>query len=225
MRTGALATIVLVVACGAPPETVAPAPPVSPSTAALGALYRARVDSALARFSEADAEFMTNMIGHHAQALEMAALAPGRAASPEIRTLAARITTAQEAEIALMRQWLEDRGLASPERSAGPSGASGAGVHDAGPEHTTASPGMLTPEQMRALESAGGGAFDRLFLSSMIQHHQGAVTMVERLFAAPGAARDASTFRIASGIQVDQRSEIGRMESMLAALADSARSR
>jgi uncharacterized protein (DUF305 family) len=167
---------------------------------------------------------MTKMIGHHEQALEMAALAPARAASPEIRTLAARITAAQEAEITLMRQWLEDRGLPSPERAAVTAGAPATGAH-AEVEHTAGSPGMLTPEQMRALGTAVGGDFDRLFLSSMIAHHEGAVTMVERLFATPAAAQDASTFRIASGIQVDQRSEVARMESMLEALAAPRRQR
>jgi uncharacterized protein (DUF305 family) len=226
VRSGAVAAALVVSsqACGgAPPEGGAPAPP-APSTAELEALYHARVDSALARFTDADADFMARMIGHHGQALEMAALAPARAESPEILTLAARITTAQEAEIALMRRWLEDRGLPGP-GGAGPPGAPARGAHDADPEHATDSPGMLTPEEMRALESAAGLDFDRLFLSSMIRHHEGAVTMVERLFATPGAAQDASTFRIASGIQVDQRSEIARMESMLEALTDSARSR
>jgi len=175
------------------------------STAELEALYRARTDSALARHTEADADFMTRMIGHHGQALEMAGLAPSRSASPEVQRLAERITAAQESEIALMRQWLEERGRAAPATAHGDSG------------HAMGSPGMLTPDQMRELAGASGGSFDRLFLTFMIQHHEGAVRMVDDLFATPGAARDASTFRIASGIQVDQRSEIARMQSMLEA--------
>lgn len=179
-----------------------PAP--SPTTADLEALYQARVDSALTRFTEADAGFMSAMIGHHAQALVMADLVPTRSASQEVRRLAERIITAQESEIGLMRQWLEERGRHVD---------SG---HDAA--HAGGSPGMLTPEQMTELAGASGRSFERLFLTFMIQHHEGAVRMVDDLFATPGAARDASTFRIASGIQVDQRSEIGRMRSMLEAL-------
>ncbi|HUF75646.1 MAG TPA: DUF305 domain-containing protein [Longimicrobiales bacterium] len=192
-------------ACGGGPE---PSPGVPPAAAAeLEAIYRARVDSALARYTEADARFMTGMIHHHAQALEMAALAPARAASPDVRRLAPRIQTGQEAEIALMRRWLEDRGLPAPEPAA--AGAAGHDLH---------APGMLTPEQMQELERATGRNFDRLFLIYMIQHHEGAVARVEQLFATPGAARDASTFRIASGVQVDQRTEIARMEAMLEGL-------
>jgi uncharacterized protein (DUF305 family) len=200
-----LATLVIAANMQGCRSVEAPAPPASApaSQAALEALYRARVDSALSRYTVADADFMRHMIGHHTQALEMAALAPARASSPDVERLAARITTAQEAEIGLMRRWLEDRGL--------PVAGPGAG-------HAMASPGMLTPEQMRELEVASGRSFDRLFLTYMIQHHEGALTMVDDLFAAPGAARDASTFRIASGVQVDQRAEIARMESMLDAL-------
>ena len=195
--------------CGGGPEPPQGVPPAR--AAELEAIYRARVDSALARYSEADALFMTGMIHHHAQALEMAALAPERAASPEIGRLAARITTGQEAEIALMRRWLEDRGLPAPD----PGGAG----------HDMLAPGMLTEQQMRELEQASGRNFDRLFLVSMIQHHQGAVSMVERLFATPGAAQDASTFRIASGVQVDQRSEIARMEALLETLPEPGQAR
>lgn len=210
LSIGAL-VFVLAAACGGAGPRAVPSAPAT-STAELEALYRARVDSALARFSDADAAFMTRMIGHHAQALEMAALVPARAASAEIRTLAARITTAQEAEIELMRRWLEDRGLVA-----------WTGDHDPDGGHPPDAPGMLTPDQMRTLEAAEGAAFDSLFLTRMIQHHEGAVTMVERLFATPEAARDASTFRIASGIQVDQRSEIARMESLLETLGDAGR--
>jgi uncharacterized protein (DUF305 family) len=187
------------------PQAVAS--PGAASTADLEALYRARVDSALSRYVPADGEFMRRMIAHHAQALEMAALAPERAASPDVRTLARRIAAGQQAEIGLMSRWLEERGLV------------GAGAH----EHGAGSPGMLTPAQMQELERAGAGSFDRLFLAYMIQHHEGAVEMVDDLFATPGAAQDASTFRIASGVQVDQVTEIARMQSMLEALAEPGR--
>jgi len=173
------------------------------SSADLEAIYRARMDSALTRYTEADADFMAAMIGHHAQALEMANLVPARSTRPEVRRLAERIIAAQESEIALMRQWLEERGHTDPTAGHG------------GPEHSMASPGMLTADEMRALAAASGSSFDRLFLAHMVRHHEGAVRMVDDLFATPGAAGDASTFRIASGVQVDQRSEITRMQSML----------
>ena len=198
-------------ACGGGPEA---SPGVAPGRAAeLEAIYHARVDSALARYTDADAAFMSGMIRHHAQALEMAALAPARAAGPDVQRLAARITTGQEAEIALMRRWLQDRGLPAPGPPVEPEG------------HEMHAPGMLSPEQMHRLEQASGRSFDRLFLIYMIQHHEGAVAMVEQLFATPGAAQDASTFRIASGVQVDQRTEIARMEAMLDALPEPGQAR
>ena len=83
----------------------------------------------------------------------------------------------------------------------------------------TRMPGMLTPEQMRELDAARGREFDRLFLTDMIQHHRGAVTMVHDLFATDGAAQDEQAFKLASDIQVDQTTEIARMERMLAELS------
>jgi uncharacterized protein (DUF305 family) len=177
--------------------------------AELEALYHARADSALRRFSEADAAFMARMIPHHEQAIAMARLAPTRAASPAVRTLAARTINAQEDEIAAMRRWLEARGLPVPPEDALAGGASE-------PGHAAhAAPGMLTPEELAGLERARGNDFDRLFLSLMIRHHEGAVVMVEELFATDGAAQDPSVFRIASDVQVDQRTEIQRMRAML----------
>ena len=196
-------------ACGGPGSDVAPPGP-APPTAELAALYRARTDSALARFTAADAEFMTHMIAHHAQGLVMAGLAPERAASPSVLTLAARIGSAQRDEITLMRAWLEDRGLPVPE----PRDAGGGDV-TADADQTMLSAGMLTPAQMRALRGAAGRDFDSLFLAYMIQHHRGAVTMIHDLFATAGAAQDASVFRIASDVQADQTTEIARMETML----------
>jgi uncharacterized protein (DUF305 family) len=180
----------------------------SPSDAAesdaaeLEALFRSRTDSALARFTPDDVEFRRRMIVHHEQALSMARLAPARGAGPAVRTLAARTINAQRDEIDLMRRWLEDRGQVQ------------------GPPATSGMPGMLTPENMRELEGATGPSFDRLFLSYMVRHHQGAISMVEDLFATAGAAQDASVFRIGSGIRVDQATEIARMERMLAEMPD-----
>lgn len=149
-------------------------------------------------FSPADVRFMTGMIGHHAQAIEMAGLAESHGAAPAIATLAARVINAQKDEIAAMEQWLRDRGQPVP----------GGHTH----AHM---PGMLTPAQLRELDAARGPAFDRLFLRFMIQHHQGAVTMVHELFGTDGAAQNEAVFKIASDIQVDQITEIARMELML----------
>ena len=154
--------------------------------------------------TEADVRFMSAMIGHHRQALTMAALAPTNGASPEIRRLAERISAGQEDEIASMEQWLRDRGEPLPE------------AHHAAHGHPM--PGMLTEAQMRDLRQARGPAFDRRFLTYMIQHHRGAVSMVKELYATPGAAQDETVFKFADDVGVDQTTEIARMERMLDAL-------
>ena len=184
-------------------------------TAELEALYQARQDSALLSVSEADVDFMTGMIAHHAQALVMSGFAPGNGASPSIQTLAARIINAQKDEIFNMQTWLRDRGRPVPEVAEDGRMAmdhSGHGGHDM---HMA---GMLTDTQLSELEASQGPDFDRLFLTYMIQHHQGAVTMVHDLFAIDGAAQDDLVFKMASDIQVDQITEIARMELMLEGL-------
>jgi len=178
------------------------------STAELEALYRARQDSVLMRVSEADVRFMTGMIGHHAQALVMSGFAPANESGPQIRILTARIINAQTDEIAYMQQWLRERGRPTPE-------VDGTG-HMA---QRMQMPGMLSPQQLERLEDARGVEFDRLFLTYMIQHHEGAVTMVHELFAIDGAALDDLAFKLASDIQVDQITEVARMQSMLDALS------
>lgn len=199
-----------IVACAGPgvptPPEAAPSP--APDLARLEEVYRARSDSALHRVSTADVEFMTGMIGHHAQALVMSAWAETNGASASIRTLCARIINAQTDEIALMQRWLRNRGQAVPEVQAG------GHMH-----HAMPMPGMLTPEQLKELEEARGPRFDRLFLTYMIQHHQGAVTMVRELFATDGAALDDFVFKLASDIQVDQITEVARMQKMLDAMS------
>jgi uncharacterized protein (DUF305 family) len=157
-------------------------------------------------YTEADVRFMTDMIGHHAQALAMAALAPRNGASPEILRLAERITAGQQDEIATMERWLRARGKTVPE------------AHHVAHGHLM--PGMLTEAQMRELEGAKGPEFDRLFLTSMIQHHRGAVAMVKQLYNTPGAAQDDTVFKFADDVGVDQTTEIARMERMLAALPE-----
>jgi uncharacterized protein (DUF305 family) len=188
--------------------------PAATATADLEALYWARVESTRARFTEADVNFMTGMIGHHAQALVMAALATTHGASRPVQTLAARIINAQQDEIDLMRQWLSDRGQPVPEVHI--SGTT-LMVHGAG-DHAMHMPGMLTQEQLLELDRARGADFDRLFLTYMIQHHRGAIAMVDELFATDGAGQDPSVFKFAADVHVDQVTEVARMERMLAAL-------
>ena len=162
------------------------------------------------RYAPADVEFMRGMIGHHAQALEMAALVPSRTANRSIHLLAQRIEISQEDEIRLMQNWLKDRGQTVPDAN-----ASG---HQHMGEHMMLMPGMLTPEQMAQLAGAKGAPFDRLFLQLMIQHHQGALTMVKTLFDSPGAAQETDTFRYVSDVDTDQRIEIERMRKLLASM-------
>jgi uncharacterized protein (DUF305 family) len=200
-------------AASGPASTPSQPTAATPQATDLEALYRARADSARMRFTPADARFVTDMIGHHAQAIVMARMAPTHGASPQVQTLAARIINAQNDEIALMQQWLEERGQPVPELM-----FMGSQVMVHGVDHAMDMPGMLTSAQMEALDRSRGAAFDRAFLTFMIQHHEGAVEMVEKLFATDGAAQEPSVFKIASDVQVDQRTEIARMERMLAEL-------
>jgi len=154
--------------------------------------------------TEADARFMSAMIGHHKQAIVMAGWAPTHGASASVGRLAERISSGQRDEIATMQQWLRDRGRPVPQD------------HHAGHGHLM--PGMLTDAQMKELAEARGPEFDRLFLAYMIQHHRGAVAMVKELFGTPGAAQDETVFKFASDVNVDQSTEIARMERMLSAL-------
>ena len=176
------------------------------------AAVRARADSVRNPWTEADARFMSGMIPHHAQAIRMARWAPTNGAGPELQALAARIINAQQDEILVMQRWLGDRNQPVPE--ADPAGLR---MVIGGEEHHHLMPGMLTPEQLGQLEAARGEAFDRLFLQLMIQHHKGAVAMVAELFSHDGAGLDDTVFKLASDINVDQTTEIARMQRMLAA--------
>ena len=186
------------------------------STAEMEALYWARQDSARMNFTEADAKFMTGMIAHHAQALIMSRLAPENNASQQIQTLAARIINAQKDEIRSMQTWLRDREQPVPEVHIEGLNLM---IHGLGEDHMkmdhTNMVGMLSPAQLKELSEAKGDEFDRLFLKYMIDHHKGAVTMVTKLFNTDGAAQDEAAFRLATDIQVDQRTEIERMQLML----------
>ena len=184
--------------------------------AELERLYYARQDSARMNFTEAETEFMTGMIAHHAQALIMSDLAVENNASSQIQVLAARIINAQKDEIKSMQKWLRDRDQKVPEVHIEGLNLM---IHGLGDDHMhmdhTNMVGMLSPEQLQELSEARGIEFDRLFLEYMIQHHNGAVTMVTKLFATDGAAQDEGAFRLATDIQVDQITEVARMQLML----------
>jgi uncharacterized protein (DUF305 family) len=161
-------------------------------------------------YTTADVRFMSGMIYHHAQAVVIAGWAPGHYASPSLRALCERIVVGQGDEIALMQRWLRDRHEDVPDPSA----------MDAmmpGMDPATMMPGMLTADQLAQLDRARGPEFDRLFLRFMIQHHQGAITMVNQLFGT-GAGEQETVYRFASAVYADQTTEIERMQKMLAPL-------
>lgn len=159
--------------------------------------------------SPADVEFMQGMIVHHAQAVEMTAMIPSHTANKKLRSLGARISSSQSDEIQLMKRWLAARG--EPVLKA-MTGMPGMDMPDKPP---ALMPGMLTPQQMEALRKAKGAQFDNLFLVGMIQHHNGALTMVKDLFDTAGAGQDAELFNFASDADNTQRAEIRIMQHML----------
>jgi uncharacterized protein (DUF305 family) len=187
----ALATIVCVSAAQRP------APPAGP-------------DSARKGYTPADVHFMTGMIAHHAQAVLMAGWAPSHGASASLRAMCERIVVGQGDEIVLMQRWLRDRHEMVP---------AGDATHDMMPgmDHDLM-PGMLTHQQLMQLDSARGTEFDRWFLTFMIQHHMGAITMVNELFGSQGGGEEEIVFRFASDVYADQTTEIARMNRMLDAL-------
>jgi uncharacterized protein (DUF305 family) len=162
-------------------------------------------------YSQADVKFMSGMIPHHAQAVLIAGWAASHGARSDVRILCERIVVAQRDEIAMMQNWLKDRGQKVPEATATHMRMSMNGM-----EHDMLMPGMLSDEQLAQLDRARGPEFDHLFLAGMIKHHQGAITMVDELLASYGAAQDDVIFRFSSDIVADQSTEIERMEKMLA---------
>lgn len=162
-------------------------------------------------FSQADVDFMQGMIPHHAQAVKMAGWAPTRAANKQLLNLCERIVVGQSQEIKMMRLWLGDRGQDVPAADAmRHKMMMGDMVHD------MLMPGMLTDEEMAALEKARGKEWDRLFLLGMIKHHQGAIDMVDVLFKSYGAAQGDDIYKFASDVYADQTTEIEVMKQMLA---------
>ena len=220
-KTRVLGAVLLVgagLAChGAGPAVqTAPAPAqpaMTPAQSSQAAIAKAAADSVRHPYTKADIDFMTGMISHHAQAILMARWCPTHGASSSVQTLCGRIINAQTDEINLMSQWLRDRRQAVPEPS-----PHGMKMMMNGMEHVMLMPGMLTDAQLQQLDQAKGPDFDRLFLAFMIQHHQGAVAMVKTLFDSYGAGLDDLVFKFASDVNIDQTTEIARMEKMLMAV-------
>jgi uncharacterized protein (DUF305 family) len=171
---------------------------------------KARPDLVRQPYSEADVEFMAGMIPHHAQAVVMAGWAPSHGARPDVRVLCERILVGQRDEIEFMRTWLRDRGETVPAANATHHRMKMNGV-----EHDMLMPGMLSPEEMERLDKARGAEWDRLFLTGMIRHHEGAIRMVDDLFESYGALQDDDLYKFASDIYADQSTEIERMRKML----------
>lgn len=154
-------------------------------------------------FTEADVRFMQGMIAHHAQAIYMSRLAAAHEANPRVLKFANKIDQSQQAEIRLMQEWLRANGQFAPDTSAW---------------REMTMPGMLSPQQLEQLDGAKGANFDRLFLTFMIQHHEGALKMVQDLFAAPLAGQDVDVSVFANDVQLVQTAEIGIMRQMLSVL-------
>lgn len=188
----------------AAPVIVQPGAPGKPSRR-LPASTRAK----LPPLSQAEVRFMQGMIMHHAQAVEMTALIQSHTENKDLQSLGARINRSQSDEIRFMKRWLAAR--------AEPVTIAGSDMRDMNMSHRPMPlmPGMLTPEQMQALRKASGAEFDRLFLTGMIQHHNGALTMVKDLFDTPGAGQDAELFDFAMDADNTQRAEIAIMQRML----------
>jgi uncharacterized protein (DUF305 family) len=172
-------------------------------------------DTGQVPYTAADVQFMSGMIVHHAQAILIAGWAPSHDASVSLRKLCERIVVGQRDEIATMQRWLLEHHETVP---AVDTLYDPMHQHMAGMDHPMLMPGMLTDQQLAALNAAQGVEFDRLFLTDMIQHHRGALTMVDQLLKTPGAAQDGRVFRFAADVNVDQTTEIDRMTQMLAAL-------
>jgi uncharacterized protein (DUF305 family) len=194
-------------------------------------------------YTQADVDFTQGMILHHAQAVVMSDWAPSHGARRELQTLCKRIALSQRDEITMMQSWLQERHLPTPDplhmlkgaaagSHATPAAASAPmqATHDMsamnmpGMEmrgHSAMMPGMLTPAEMHQLDAARDTAFDRLFLTSMIKHHEGALGMVATLFATPGAGQQADLFSFATDVDAGQRVEMARMQAMLNTLTPS----
>lgn len=208
LRSMTTAVLVVFLALPAAAQQAEPKAPVVVQPGAPGQPTRTLPPSTtgtLPPHSPADVKFMQNMIVHHAQAVEMVALIETRTENKKLRSLGERITRSQSDEIKFMRRWLASRG--EPGELVMP--------HMKGMDHSMHMPGMLTSKQMDALKKANGKEFDQLFLSGMIQHHNGALTMVKDLFDTAGAGQDAELFNFVTDVDSGQRAEIKIMQIML----------
>jgi uncharacterized protein (DUF305 family) len=212
-RIAAAVTLVLLIAvAGAACRTAAgqAGPPIvqpgAPGEASHVIAADKAVDLSHVQATAADVKFMQGMIGHHQQAVEMVALIPTHSSREDMRLLGHRIDLSQADEIKMMKRWLEVRRQEIP------------GEHAMHMHGATLMPGMLSPEEMERLTAATGTEFDRLFLEGMMKHHGGAITMVNELFATPGAGQEVEIFSFASDVDADQRMEIDRMGAMLNAI-------
>jgi len=207
MSRAATGVAVAALAVALPLRTVAGQAPVS-------GIEQARIDSIRRPYTEGDIEFMSGMIGHHSQAVKMAGwCTSGHGANKSLQIFCGRIAMAQTAEIGLMSTWLKDRNQSVPDPD-----PRGMKMKMGGTEMFMMMPGMLTDDQMKQLDAARGAEFDRLFLTFMIQHHRGAITMVDKLEGTPGADQDEIVFKFSNDVQADQTTEIDRMQQMLDAL-------
>ena len=196
----------------AKPAVVQPGAPGKPSKA-----LPPSTKATLPPLSQADVEFMQGMILHHAQAVEMTALIASHTENQELQKLGARISRSQSDEIKFMKRWLEARGEPVSIGTSSPATGTMPGMDMPGMSHGSIHlmPGMLRPEQMEALRKARDGEFDRLFLTGMIQHHGGALTMVKDLFDTAGSGQDAALFNFATDVDTGQRAEVRIMQGML----------
>ncbi len=188
-----------------PPTIVKPGAPGQPTTT-----LSAPPEKSIAKYTPADAKFMQGMLHHHAQAIEMVDLLKTRTQRKDMKLLGLKIEVSQNDEMKMMRNWLKDRGEEVPMDH-----GHGQMMMMSGGGMMPPMPGMLTEKQMKALAAAKGPAFDKLFLNGMIQHHLGALTMVDELFATPGAGQESIIFDFASHVDADQRMDISRMRAML----------
>lgn len=207
-----LGSATLTAACASAPAGNGPAaaPGAAPSSELPPLLGARELPPAVQPYTAADVHFMQGMVPHHAQAVRMTAMVPSRSSREDVKAMAERMRVSQVDEIELIRMWLADRGEDVPAAD-----ATHHHMHHGGMHHAMLMPGMLTEEEFAQLEAASGVAFDRLFLTLMIRHHEGALVMVDELFASDGAAQDDFIYKFASDVNADQHMEIRRMREIL----------
>lgn len=205
----------LATACGSAPsqQSVPIIQPGAPGQASKDVSAAKAADESHVGYTDADITFMQGMIHHHAQALDMVDLLNRNTSSDAMRQLGKRIALSQTDEIKMMQNWLRARGKEAPD----PRAHAMAGMPGMSMDHVMM-PGMLTADQMKHLAELKGPEFDKAFLTGMIQHHKGALTMVKELLGTAGAAQDADIFNFSANIEADQSAEIERMTDMLNAM-------